>query len=120
MTSGSAKRAPKTKPAPIELINPGTSGVVYNEAGQSVGGGDRVQLAGEPDAVAMRQLEVGHLLAQRGDAWLTVRDGQLVDPAADSNAQVDGGTAGSGEQNTAVGASTTNDASRAETIRPNE
>lgn len=81
-------RGPKTKgdtpptgTPPIELVNPGTSGLVYDEAGHSVGGGSRVTLDGDPDHVAMRQLVAGHLLAQRGDTWLTVRDGQLVDPA---------------------------------------
>lgn len=83
MTRGATPKKTDPKPtASIELVNPGTGGVVYDEAGHSVGGGDRVTLDGEPDAVAMRQLELGNLLAQRGDAWLEVRDGQLVDPTA--------------------------------------
>lgn len=83
MTRGSKTKA-DDKPAgppPTELVNPGTSGLVYDEAGHSVGGGSRVTIDGDPDHVAMRQLVAGHLLAQRGDTWLTVRDGQLVDPA---------------------------------------
>lgn len=70
----------KTPFEPIQLVNPGTSGVVYDEAGHSVGGGDRATLPGDPDPVAMRQLAAGHLLAQRGSTWLTVRDGRLEEP----------------------------------------
>lgn len=86
MTRGSnptkaSTKAAKPTPA-VELVNPGTAGIVYDEVGHSVGGGDRVTLDGDPDAVAMRQLEAGNLLAQRGDAWLQVRDGELVDPNA--------------------------------------
>lgn len=84
MTRGSSKTSRKTATA-VELVNPGTSGVVYDEAGHSLGGGGRAALDGDPDRVAMRQLTAGHLLAQRGDAWLEVRDGQLVDPAADES-----------------------------------
>lgn len=83
----SAKTKAEKKPTPvIELVNPGTAGIVYDEAGHSLGGGDRASLGGDPDKVAMRQLEAGHLLAQRGDAWLVVRDGKLVDPNADAAA----------------------------------
>lgn len=84
MTRGNAKatgtRIEKPAQPSVELVNPGTAGIVYDEAGHSVGGGQRVALDGDPDRVAMRQLEAGHLLAQRGDTWLTVQDGQLVDP----------------------------------------
>lgn len=81
----------ETTPAACELVNPGTSGVVYDEAGHSVGGGSRVTLDGDPDPVAMRQLEAGHLLAQRGDRWLAIRDGQLVDPNAEADQPADAG-----------------------------
>lgn len=85
---GKAK-AEKKPTVCIDLVNPGTTGIVYDEAGRSVGGGERVTLGGDPDKVAMRQLEAGHLLAQRDTVWLVVRDGQLVDPNADKPAEAE-------------------------------
>lgn len=119
MTRGnSTKNKPQTTPAPaVELVNPGTSGIVYDEDGHSVGGGQRVTLAGDPDRVAMRQLEVGNLLAQRGDTWLQVRDGQLVDPHRSEDTSADTPDTDTNEQKTAVGASTTTPAVEAATIR---
>jgi len=78
-----ANKTNKPPRTPMELVNPGTSGIVYDQDGHNVGGGQRVTLDGDPDRVAMRQLEAGHLLAQRGDTWLVVRDGKLADPASD-------------------------------------
>lgn len=126
MTRGSGKgtrieKPTQTAPGSVDLVNPGTAGLVYDEAGHSVGGGSRVTLDGDPDAVAMRQLSAGHLLAQRGDTWLQVRDGQLAEP--DTTA---GGPTGSssGEAGDAPGPAPRNDTSGGttdgETERPAE
>lgn len=91
MTRGNSAKTTRSvgKKPPIELVNPGTAGLVYDEDGHSVGGGQRVTITGDPDAVAMRQLKVGNLLAQRGDDWLSVRDGHLVDPDPEPGPPVD-------------------------------
>lgn len=124
MTRGNPTKASsryaKTTSAALELVNPGTAGIVYDEAGNSVGGGERVTLDGDPDHVAMRQLGAGYLLAVRGDTWLTVRDGHLVDPAGTAKTSTDTVLDTPNEEKNASGASTTTPAPRSETIRPNE
>jgi hypothetical protein len=56
----SAKKSDK-----IVLINTGRSGVVYDEAGHSVGGGERVSV-GEIDAVGKAAVDAGQLRCDDG------------------------------------------------------
>jgi hypothetical protein len=55
MATASKKNAPRT------LINPGAAGVVYNTVGDSVGGGERVEVD-EIDDVGRAALDTGQLL----------------------------------------------------------
>jgi hypothetical protein len=49
------------KSTPSTLINPGKAGVVYTDAGDSLGGGERVEVA-EVDDVGRTALDTGQLL----------------------------------------------------------
>lgn len=55
-----AKKSDKTV-----LINTGRTGVVYDEAGHSIGGGERVSV-GEVDAVGKAAIDAGQLRCDDG------------------------------------------------------
>jgi hypothetical protein len=51
----------ETKPARKLLQNSGRSGVVYDEAGHSLGGGEHIELPAKLDVVGKAAVDAGYL-----------------------------------------------------------